>query len=112
MLSCASQLVRVSVCSRSAWLAANTWETAPPVSLATRSMSVRPSASQPPAMKRARPFRVKSWSGAAGAAGVDVAGRAGRGLHPAAVLVETFHFAGHGFSLVWRSLRYSDLKTD
>ena len=37
---------------------------------------------------------------AAGTAGVDVAGGTGPGTHLAAVLVEAFHLAGHGFSLV------------
>ena len=65
-LSCASQLVRVSVCSRSGWVAANTWVTAPPVSFATMSKSVSSSASQQSVMKRASPGSVKSWSGVAG----------------------------------------------
>ena len=41
-----SQLVRVSVASRSGWRAAKIWAMAPPVSLATRSIPVSPSASQ------------------------------------------------------------------
>jgi hypothetical protein len=45
-LLCASQLVRVTVCRSSGWSAANTWLIAPPVSFATRSMSVSWSASQ------------------------------------------------------------------
>ena len=65
-LSCASQLVSVRVCSRSGWPAANTCETAPPVSLATRSTSASSSASQQSATKRARPGSEKSWPAAAG----------------------------------------------
>ena len=48
-----SQLVRVSEASRCGWRAAKIWAMAPPVSLATRSMPVSPSASQ----KSSRPSR-------------------------------------------------------
>ena len=46
MLSWASQLVRHSVRNRPGWVAAKTWATAPPVSLATRSTVPRSAAAQ------------------------------------------------------------------
>jgi len=63
-LSCVSQLVSVSVRSRSGCRAAKSCAIPPPLSLPTRSIGPRSSASQSSASMRACAVNETSWSGA------------------------------------------------